>query len=128
MHTRFGVGISTVAVTLAATFFAVQLPTSLAQDAAAPAHATTLSESATRGKAVFQEKCALCHNAETADKKIGPGLKGLYERGTFTGDGSKVTDESVKKFIEAGKGMMPPFKDTLEPAKVDDVVAYVKTL
>ncbi len=128
MRARFRIGISTAMVVLGATFFAMQLRTSLAQDAPAAAAAAPLSEAATRGKAVFQEKCALCHNAESADKKIGPGLKGLYQRGTFTGDGSKVTDESVKKFIEAGKGMMPPFKDTLEPAKMDDVVAYVKTL
>ena len=125
MRKGFGMGVSTVVVALAATLFATELRTSFAQDAPA---AAALSPAATRGKAIFQEKCALCHNAESTDKKIGPGMKGLYQRGTFTGDGSKVTDESVKKFIEAGKGMMPPFKDTLEPAKLDDVVAYVKTL
>ncbi len=120
---RTHLGLSTAFIVFAATFFGVQLRSSLAQDAPAP-----LSESATRGKAVFQEKCALCHNAETAEKKIGPGLKGFNARGTFTSDGSKVTDESLKKFIEAGKGMMPPFKDTLEPAKLQDVMDYVKTL
>ena len=126
---RRHIGLSTALVVLAATFFAVQIRTSVAQnsqDTQAPA--APLSESATRGKAVFQEKCALCHNAETAEKKIGPGLKGFNQRGTFTSDDSKVTDESLKKFIEAGKGMMPPFKDTLEPAKLQDVIAYVKTL
>jgi cytochrome c len=128
MRKGFGIGVSTAAVALAATFFATELRSSLAQDAPAQAAPAPLSAAAVRGKAVFQEKCALCHNAESADKKIGPGMKGFYERGTFTGDGSKVTDESVKKFIEAGKGMMPPFKDTLEPAKLDDVIAYVKTL
>jgi cytochrome c len=120
-------GISTFIVAVAATLFAVQLRSSLAQDSAAPAPAH-LSEAATRGKTVFAEKCALCHSAETTDKKIGPGLKGFYQRGTFTSDSSKVTDQSVTKFIESGKGMMPPFKDTLEPAKIEDVVAYVKTL
>ena len=125
MRTHLKTGISMAMIVLGASFFAMQLRPSLAQDTAAPA---ALSESAKSGKAVFQEKCALCHNAESTEKKIGPGLKGLYARGTFTGDGSKVTDESVKQFIQAGKGMMPPFKDTLEPAKQDDVVAYLKTL
>ena len=123
---RKHIGLSTAFVVLTATFFAAQIRTSVAQDAQAPA--APLSDSATRGKAIFVEKCVLCHNAETAEKKIGPGLKGFNQRGTFTSDGSKVTDESLKKFIEAGKGMMPPFKDTIEPAKLQDVIDYVKTL
>jgi cytochrome c len=123
---RKHIGLSTAFVVLTATIFAVHIRSSIAQDAQAPA--APLSESATRGKAIFQEKCALCHNAETAERKIGPGLKGFNQRGTFTSDDSKVTDESLKKFIEAGKGMMPAFKDTLEPAKLQDVIAYVKTL
>jgi cytochrome c len=129
---RANFGFPTVIVAVAATLFAAQLRSSLAQDPATPAQAATaaapLSEAATRGKAVFTEKCALCHNAETAEKKIGPGLKGFYARGTFTSDGTKVTDDSVTKFIEAGKGMMPPFKDSLGPDKIKDVVEYVKTL
>jgi len=125
MRSHFG--LSTAIVAIAVTLFAVQLRSSLAQDSKA-APAAPLSEAATSGKAVFAEKCALCHNADSTEKKLGPGLKGFYARGTFTTDGGKVTDESVTKFIETGKGMMPPFKDTLEPAKLKDVVAYVKTL
>ena len=70
----------------------------------------------------------MCHNADSTDVKIGPGLKGFYQRGTFTSDNSKVTDESVTKFIQSGKGMMPPFKDVLDADKLKDVVEYVKTL
>jgi cytochrome c len=130
-HFGFSTGFPTVIIAVAATLFASQLRSSLAQDPAPQATAgpaAHLSESATRGQTVFKEKCGLCHNAETAEKKIGPGLKGFYARGTYTSDGSKVTDESVTAFIEAGKGMMPPFKDSLGPDKIKDVVEYVKTL
>jgi cytochrome c len=81
-----------------------------------------------RGKTVFQEKCALCHYDTTDQKKIGPGLKGLNKRGTFTVNGNKITDDSLKAWIENGDQLMPPFKDVLEPGQVKDVVAYVKTL
>ena len=81
-----------------------------------------------RGKDVFEKKCALCHNADSDAKKIGPGLKGLSKRGTFTVNNNKVTDESLKTWIENGDTMMPPFKDVLEPAQIKDVVAYVKSL
>ena len=84
--------------------------------------------SAARGKEVFEKKCAVCHFADSDAKKIGPGLKGLSKRGTFTVNGNKVTTESLTTWIENGDSMMPPMKDSLEPAQIKDVVAYVKTL
>lgn len=84
--------------------------------------------SAARGKEVFEKKCAMCHFADKEDKKIGPGLKGLSKRGTFSVNGNKVTTESLKTWIENGDQLMPGMKDSLEPAQIKDVVAYVKTL
>ena len=84
--------------------------------------------SATRGKEVFEKKCAMCHFADKDEKKIGPGLKGLSKRGTFTVNGNKVTTEALTTWIENGDTLMPGMKETLEPAQIKDVVAYVKTL
>lgn len=81
-----------------------------------------------RGKTVFQSKCALCHYADNDQKKIGPGLKGISKRGTFTVNNNKVTDENLKDWIENGDELMPPFKEALEPGQIKDVIAYVKTL
>jgi cytochrome c len=86
------------------------------------------SAAAARGKEVFDKKCAVCHYAESDAKKIGPGLKGLSKRGTFSLNNNKVTDETLKNWIENGDTLMPPFKDTLEEAQIKDVIAYVKTL
>ena len=81
-----------------------------------------------RGKSLFQQKCAVCHYDTSDQKKIGPGLKGLNKRGTFSVNGNKVTDENLKTWIENGDQLMPPFKEVLEPPQVKDVIAYVKTL
>jgi cytochrome c len=83
---------------------------------------------AARGKDTFQKKCAICHYADTDAKKIGPGLKGLYKRGTFSVNTNKVTDENLKNWIENGDSLMPGLKDTLDAAQIKDVIAYVKTL
>lgn len=83
---------------------------------------------AARGKEVFDKKCAVCHYADSDAKKIGPGLKGISKRGTFTVNSNKVTDESLKTWIENGDTLMPPFKEVLEAPQIKDVVAYVKTL
>jgi len=84
--------------------------------------------SAARGKEVFETKCAMCHFADSDAKKIGPGLKGISKRGTFTVNGNKVTTESLMTWIENGDSQMPGMKDVLEPQQIKDVVAYVKTL
>ena len=103
----------------------------LAQDAPpvkSPKKASSAGGSAVRGKEVFEKKCAMCHFADSDQKKIGPGLKGIFKRGTFTVNGNKVTTESLKTWIENGDSLMPGMKETLEPAQIKDVVAYVKTL
>ena len=81
-----------------------------------------------RGKTVFQQKCSVCHYDNSEQKKIGPGLKGISKRGTFSVNGNKITDESLKAWIENGDQLMPPFKEVLEPGQIKDVIAYVKTL
>lgn len=84
--------------------------------------------SAARGKEIFDNKCGVCHYADSDAKKIGPGLKGIGKRGTFTVNGNKVTDESLKTWIENGDSLMPPFKEVLDAQQIKDVVAYVRTL
>lgn len=120
-------GIATLAVfgAVAGTLFA-QDP-----DAKPPAKkpaAGTSAAAAARGKEVFDKKCGVCHYADSDAKKIGPGLKGLYKRGTFTVNNNKVNDETLRTWIENGDNLMPPFKDVLEAPQIKDVVAYVKTL
>jgi len=116
-------GIATLAV--AGALLAQEQPQKTAPKKAASRGA---AGSAARGKEVFEKKCALCHLANSDAKKIGPGLKGISKRGTFTVNGNKVTTEALTTWIENGDALMPPMKETLEPAQIKDVVAYVKTL
>lgn len=84
--------------------------------------------SAMLGKVLFEQKCAVCHNAYNNVKKIGSGLKGISKRETFTINNNKVTDQTLKTWIENGDTLMPPFKDVLELDQIKDVIAFVKTL
>ena len=81
-----------------------------------------------RGKTIFQQKCTVCHYDTSNQKKIGPGLKGISKRGTFSVNGNKITDETLKMWIENGDQLMPGLKDSLEASQIKDVIAYVKTL
>jgi cytochrome c len=88
----------------------------------------TDAAAAARGKDLFQQKCSTCHYDTSDAKKIGPGLKGLNKRGTFTVNNNKVTDDTLKTWIENGDSLMPPFKDVIDDSQIKDVIAYVKTL
>ena len=118
--------LGTAALAVAGAVFAQDPPPAKSQTKKSSANGNAAA--AARGKDVFDKKCAICHYADNDQKKIGPGLKGISKRGTFTVNNNKVTDESLKTWIENGDTLMPPFKDVLEPPQIKDVIAYVKTL
>jgi cytochrome c2 len=81
---------------------------------------------AAKGKAIF-EQCSVCHNADSDEKKMGPGLKGLFKKDKMT-NGKKPTEATVKAKIEEGGNGMPAYKDMLSDGEKDDLIAYLKTL
>ena len=84
---------------------------------------------AAKGKATFEQQCGLCHDAATTDKKMGPGLKGLFKRPKLSTNGKPTNDANVLDKIMTGGNGMPPFKDMgLPAAEVANLMAYLKTL
>jgi len=79
-----------------------------------------------KGKEVFQP-CAVCHNADSNEKKMGPGLKGLFSKEKMN-NGKKPTEANVRAQIDDGGNGMPPYKDMLGDDEKDDLIAYLKTL
>src|SRR5947208_3215082 len=75
--------------------------------------ATTASAAgdAAKGKEAF-EQCAVCHNADTPEQKMGPSMKGLFKRKTLK-SGKPVNDENVSAQINNGGNGMPAYQDML---------------
>jgi len=81
-----------------------------------------------KGKETFESNCAVCHNADSEEKKMGPGLKGLFKRATLANK-KKVSDASVTEMINKGsEAGMPAFADILSDQEKVDVLAYLKSL
>lgn len=81
---------------------------------------------AANGKVVFGQ-CAMCHNPNNADKKIGPGLKGLFQRAKMA-NGKKPTEANVLAQIDEGGAGMPAYKNMLSAQEKQNLLAYLKTL
>lgn len=98
-----------------------------AQSRAPEMRPTDSKETVSRGKAVFQGHCAICHFAASPVKKIGPGLKGLSTRTKFA-DGTKNHSQNLTRLIQNGGKNMPPLRGDLSDAQIRDLLAYLRTL
>jgi cytochrome c len=87
---------------------------------------------AAKGKEVFQANCDICHNADSTEDKVGPGLKGLWKKPPHKmSDGTEHKQHTVamvRKQIVEGGGSMPPVGAALSAKEVDDLMAYLQTL
>jgi cytochrome c len=92
----------------------------------APSAPSAQAGDAEKGKEVF-EQCSVCHNADSDEKKMGPGLKGLFKKEKMA-NGKKPTEENVRGIINAGGNGMPGYEDLLTPEERDHLMAYLKTL
>ncbi len=90
-----------------------------AQDKAKPGDAA-------KGKEVF-DQCSVCHNADSTETKVGPGLKGLFKMEKLV-NGKPVTEANVRALINEGGNGMPAYADQLSDQDKNDLFAYLKTL
>ena len=105
---------SMFAVISIAAILSYSVPTLAAGDAAA-------------GKDPYLKKCASCHGQagegkESVAKNLKVELKHLGSK-----EVQAKNDGDLKKSIVEGVGKMKPPKD-LDPASVDDIIAYLRTL
>jgi len=91
----------------------------MAQDKAKPGDAA-------KGKDVF-DQCSVCHNADSEETKVGPGLKGLFKHPKLK-NGKPVNEANVRDMINTGGNGMPSYADQLSDQDKSDVIAYLKTL
>ena len=82
---------------------------------------------AAKGKEVF-EQCSVCHNADSTEKKMGPGLKGMFKKGKLESNGKPANDANVLQKINEGGNGMPAYKDMLKDDEKANLMAYLKTL
>lgn len=96
---------------------------------AADAKGTRVAQSkgtVAEGKALF-EQCQACHNPDSDEKKVGPGLKGLFKKDKMS-NGKKPTEANVRAVLDEGGNGMPPYKELLTDEERDHIMAYLKTL
>lgn len=94
-----------------------------------------LAGDASRGQALYQQYCAICHGA--AGKGDGPAAGNLPVKPRNHTDGAymnALTDAHLRKVIAQGgaavgkSGLMPGWGGVLTAAEVEDVITHLRTL
>jgi mono/diheme cytochrome c family protein len=83
---------------------------------------------AAKGKDVFDSNCGVCHNSDSDEAKIGPGLKGISKKAKMSTADKKPTDANILQKVNEGGNGMPPYKVTLSDAEKTNLIAYLKSL
>jgi cytochrome c len=101
--------------------------------AAAPPSTPPKTEAAEKGSLVaqghqiFQDNCSPCHHPDSTKRKIGPGLKGLFQRQLTPARRVPVTEANIKKQIQQGGEVMPPY-DHIFGDTLNALIGYLKSL
>jgi mono/diheme cytochrome c family protein len=83
----------------------------------------SLSESEIEGRRLWVQRCALCHDPlgqPTYPRSLGPWV----DRETIKARG----EDRIRQQINVGSRRMPGWRYTLEPAQVDQLMAYLKVV
>ena len=76
------------------------------------------------GKALYEQKCAMCHGKDGVAKPSGKGSRNFndpeYQK--------SATAEQIAKITADGKDKMPGYKSKLSAEQIQAIAAHVKTL
>lgn len=114
------------------------VPTSAANEA------DQLAASINNGKALFQKRidqagfaCSNCHNSDTADRLVGPGLLGIGEIAGTMVEGQSAEAYLHESIVNPGAHVVEDYPDGVMPQiysevftndEIDDLVNYLMSL
>ncbi len=80
-----------------------------------------------RGRLLFQANCTACHTADSTQKIVGPGLKGVLKGKTLPVGNLAATPENIFRQLRCPYEEMPSFAGKLSDEQVFDLIAYLNT-
>jgi mono/diheme cytochrome c family protein len=79
------------------------------------------------GRAAFASHCGACHYDRESGSLHGPSLLGVYKK-SYLPSGAPANDDRIRNVILHGRGNMPALGGTISDDRIDDILAYLKTL
>ena len=77
-------------------------------------------------KTLFARHCGVCHSLSGLWPRVGPPLRGLFERKQLV-TGKPVTEENVREVIlKGGPQLMPGFQYMLTDVQVNEIIRDIR--
>jgi mono/diheme cytochrome c family protein len=86
----------------------------------APAQDAKLGDTEILGRQVYAQHCGVCHTKPT--------ITSPYYGPPLSKDNVSAGTDVMREFIQTGTDRMPGFRYSLQPAQIDAVIQYLKTL
>jgi mono/diheme cytochrome c family protein len=80
-----------------------------------------------KGKKIFEARCIFCHDAQSNNTIVGPGLKGVLKNDKLPVSKRPATPENIRNQLKEPFNKMPPFNNLTEE-EIGDAVAFLNTL
>lgn len=84
-------------------------------------------ESVRSGKELFDNKCSICHDANSTGTTVGPGLKGVLKNERLPVSGRPAIPENIRMQLKQPLNRMPSF-DYLSEKDIENIIAFLSTL
>jgi mono/diheme cytochrome c family protein len=82
----------------------------------------------THGEILYEMNCKPCHEGKNLQLvKQPPNLAGLFLHSTLP-SGAPANDETVRKTIMEGRGIMPPFRERFSAQDMNDLIQYLHAM
>jgi len=78
------------------------------------------------GRSIFQNTCSVCHDPNSTNTIIGPGLKGILKRGTLPVSGRPAIPANIRRQVKTPYRDMPVYG--LKDEEISAIIAYFNTL
>jgi mono/diheme cytochrome c family protein len=77
-------------------------------------------------KTLFARHCGVCHSLSGAWARVGPPLKGLFERRQLV-SGKEVNEQNVREIVlKGGPRLMPGFQYMLSEEQVSEILRDIR--
>ena len=83
--------------------------------------------SISKGKKLFDSKCIFCHDTQSNNTIVGPGLKGVLKKENLPVSKRPATSENIRNQLREPFNKMPPF-NSLTEEDMGDIIAFLNTL
>ncbi|GAB4547097.1 MAG: hypothetical protein Fur0020_15450 [Thermodesulfovibrionia bacterium] len=87
----------------------------------------TDAESINKGRELFNSKCAFCHDPNSTNTVVGPGLKGILKGGKLPISKRLATPDNIVRQLKEPYRDMPSFS-YLSEDEIENIIAYLNTI